>query len=106
MLKVLTIKEEILNRYCDEDLLIADGFDDAIIGIEENTMRIIYSISKCIPSTYPAFHYVLHQDHSEAPNGSGLTNICSYGISSWLAKNMNRSILHFVIFFHNYYKLL
>lgn len=48
MLKVLTIKEEILNRYCDEDLLIADGFDDAIIGIEENTMRIIYSISKCI----------------------------------------------------------
>ena len=48
MPKVLTIKEEILNRYCDEDLLTADGFDDAIIGIDESTMRIIYSVSKCI----------------------------------------------------------
>ena len=48
MLKVLTIKEEILNRYFEEDLLTADGFDDAIIGIDESTLRIIYSVSKCI----------------------------------------------------------
>tara|TARA_R100000655_G_scaffold39820_1_gene75206 strand:+ start:23770 stop:24009 length:240 start_codon:yes stop_codon:yes gene_type:complete len=42
------MKEEILNRYFEENLLIADGFDDAIIGIEQDTMRIIYSVKKCI----------------------------------------------------------
>jgi hypothetical protein len=31
-----------------EEILIADGFNDAIIGIEESTLRLIYSISKCI----------------------------------------------------------
>ena len=44
--------------------------------------------------------------HSGAPNGYVLTNICSYEIFSWLAKNMNRSILHFFFFFHIYYNLL
>ena len=28
--------------------LKADGFDKAIIGVEENDMRLIYSVSKCI----------------------------------------------------------
>jgi len=42
------MKEEILNRYFEENLLIADGFDDAIIGIEQDTMRIIYSVKKCV----------------------------------------------------------
>lgn len=32
----------------DEDILKADGFDDAIIGIEESTYRLIYSVTKCI----------------------------------------------------------
>ena len=32
----------------EEGLLKADGFDDAIIGIDEKTMRLIYSASKCI----------------------------------------------------------
>lgn len=40
--------EEILNDYSEEELLIADGFDEAVIGIDENSMRLIYSISKCI----------------------------------------------------------
>jgi len=34
--------------YENESLLKADGFDDAIIGIDEKTMRLIYSVSKCI----------------------------------------------------------
>ena len=42
---------EILNsitiRY-DEDILKADGLDKAIIGIDENTMRLIYSYTKII----------------------------------------------------------
>lgn len=40
--------EKILEQYEDEQILIADGFDDAVIGIEENTMRLIYSVEKCI----------------------------------------------------------
>ena len=31
-----------------EDFLVADGFDDAIIGVDENSMRIIYSVTKSI----------------------------------------------------------
>jgi hypothetical protein len=40
--------ETILDHYQDEQFLKADGFDDAIIGVEESTMRLIYSVSKCI----------------------------------------------------------
>jgi hypothetical protein len=40
--------DRILGIYEDEELLIADGFDEAIIGIEESSMRIIYSVAKCI----------------------------------------------------------
>ena len=40
--------EKILEQYEDEQILIANGFDGAVIGIEENTMRLIYSVEKCI----------------------------------------------------------
>jgi len=38
----------ILEYYPDENFLIADGFNDAIIGVDEKSMKLIYSISKCI----------------------------------------------------------
>lgn len=38
----------IISYYEDEELLLADGFDDAVIGVDESTMRIIYSSGKCI----------------------------------------------------------
>jgi len=28
--------------------LKADGFDQAVLGVEESTMRLIYSVKKCI----------------------------------------------------------
>lgn len=37
-----------LEQYGEYEFIIADGFDTAIIGVEENSMRVIYSISKCI----------------------------------------------------------
>ena len=40
--------EALIEAFPDEELLIADGFDEAILGIEENTMRVIYSVSKCL----------------------------------------------------------
>lgn len=40
--------EYILEWFSDEEILKADGFDEAIIGIDINSMRLIYSVSKCI----------------------------------------------------------
>jgi len=48
---------KIIENYYEEDFLKADGFDDAIIGIEQNEMRLIYSVSKCLK--------ILEQDMSE-----------------------------------------
>ena len=39
---------EIIERYEEEPFLKADGFDEAIIGVNEADMRLIYSVKKCI----------------------------------------------------------
>ena len=43
-----TILSEILENYPDDSFLTADGFDDAVIGLDEQSMRLVYSVSKCI----------------------------------------------------------
>ena len=40
--------EKIVEQFQDEEILKADGFDDAVIGIDEKSMRLIYSVEKCI----------------------------------------------------------
>lgn len=40
--------QEILEFYEDEELMIADGFDAAVIGICNQSQRLIYSYKKCI----------------------------------------------------------
>lgn len=40
--------EEIIEAYPDETFLKADGLDDAIIGIDPDSYRLIYSVSKCL----------------------------------------------------------
>jgi hypothetical protein len=40
--------ETILEYYPDESFLKADGFDDAVIGVEIPSMRLIYSVTKVI----------------------------------------------------------
>lgn len=40
--------DKITDWFSEEEFLKADGFDDAIIGVEENDMRLIYSVSKCL----------------------------------------------------------
>lgn len=51
--------DQILENYSTEDLLKADGFDDAVIGIatEYSEPRLIYSVSKCL--------HILEKDMSE-----------------------------------------
>jgi hypothetical protein len=38
----------ILENYSFEELTKADNFDDAVVGIEVNTLRLVYSIDKMI----------------------------------------------------------
>lgn len=40
--------DKIIEWFPEEEILKADGFDEAIIGIESDSMRLIYSVSKCI----------------------------------------------------------
>jgi len=40
--------DEIIESFPEEELLKADGFDDALIGIDCKSMRLIYSANKCI----------------------------------------------------------
>ena len=42
------ILNNIVDRYTEEEILIADGLDKAIIGIDEHSMRLIYSYTKII----------------------------------------------------------
>lgn len=42
------IIENMFENYGDVNFIKADGFDDAVIGYEESSMRLIYSVTKCI----------------------------------------------------------
>ena len=44
----MTRVEEIVEMYSDESFLLADGFDEAIIGVDESSMRLVYSVTKCL----------------------------------------------------------
>jgi len=40
--------QDLIEIYPEETFLKADGFDEAIIGVEESSMRLVYSVRKCI----------------------------------------------------------
>jgi hypothetical protein len=40
--------EKIITAFEEEELLKADGFDEAVIGIDYDKMRLIYSVAKVI----------------------------------------------------------
>lgn len=40
--------EMIIKAYPDESFLVADGFNDAVVGFEANSGRLIYSSNKCL----------------------------------------------------------
>lgn len=39
--------KQIIEKHDEQEFVIADGFDAAVIGVDVNTMRLIYSIEKC-----------------------------------------------------------
>ena len=44
----MTRRELLVELSGDEELLFADGFDDAIIGFDRNSFRVVYSVTKVI----------------------------------------------------------
>ena len=40
--------EKIYQAYPKEHFNIVEGFDDAIIGVDEKTHRVVYSVDKCL----------------------------------------------------------
>lgn len=40
--------QAIIENHPDDEFLIADGFDDCVIGFEETSGRLIYSTIECI----------------------------------------------------------
>lgn len=44
--------DKILECFTDEEIVKANGFDAAVIGIDESSMRLVYSVSKCIKILY------------------------------------------------------
>lgn len=44
----MNILTEIIENHYDEEFLIADGFDDAVIGVCYNSNRLINSYKKCL----------------------------------------------------------
>lgn len=44
------ILESIYEKYPDETFLTLDGFNEAILGVEDNQMKIVYSTKKIISS--------------------------------------------------------
>lgn len=55
--------DKILDKYEFETFTKADGFDDAIIGVENQDMRLVYSISKCIEILCKDMSYEDALDH-------------------------------------------
>ena len=44
----MNILEGILEMFPDEQFLKMDGYDDAVIGFDQQEMKLIYSVNKCI----------------------------------------------------------
>lgn len=41
-------REAIFDKFPEEEFLFADGFDEAIVGVDSKGLRLVYSIEACI----------------------------------------------------------
>ena len=54
---------ELYDMYPDDNLLRMEGFDDAILGVEERTMRLVYSKSKIMRQLIRSMDYETAMDY-------------------------------------------
>ncbi|MBK7362877.1 MAG: hypothetical protein IPJ01_11315 [Micavibrio sp.] len=50
--KKVSLRQLIFDAYPDEKIVFFDGFDDALLGVEDEEMRAIYSVKKAIAIIY------------------------------------------------------
>lgn len=70
--------ESIIVHYPEVLFYTPDGFDDAVVGIEEDSMRLVYSVNKCINILVnrgmdmidAIEHFELNVRHSNPQNGA------------------------------------
>lgn len=39
---------KIINEYPEDDFEVVEGFSDAVVGVDLDSRRLIYSVSKCL----------------------------------------------------------
>jgi len=44
----MTKREKLIELYPESTFSFMDGFDDAILGVDEDTDAVIYSVEKCL----------------------------------------------------------
>lgn len=44
----VNVLQNILDSFPDEDFIMADGLDEAVIGYDHASMRLIYSVGLCV----------------------------------------------------------
>lgn len=54
---------ELYDMYPDENFLKMDGFDDAVLGVEDRTMRLVYSKSKIMRQLIKSMDYETAMEH-------------------------------------------
>jgi hypothetical protein len=47
----MTVLEQIIEEYPDCEFIKADGFDDAIVGVDTDSLRLIYDSTKAVEIT-------------------------------------------------------
>jgi hypothetical protein len=55
--------DEILDFYPDDEFLQMDGFEDALIGVDERSMCLVYSQSKIIKQLLKSMDYETAIEH-------------------------------------------
>jgi hypothetical protein len=54
---------DLYDMYPDENFLKMDGFDDAVLGVEDRTMRLVYSKSKIMRQLIKSMDYETAMEH-------------------------------------------
>ena len=54
---------DLYDMYPDDDFLRMEGFDDAILGVEEKTKRLVYSKSKIMRQLIRSMDYETAMDY-------------------------------------------
>lgn len=80
--------DSITNSFPDEDFMLIEGFDDAVIGVDTDCIRLIYDVSKIVE--------ILCEEGMDADDA---VDYFEYTISARIPYSKNAPILIYTDFF-------